>query len=178
MATTTEQPPAGPATSPTRAQDALDVIGVQTAILVRNFELLRRRSGGDVSLGKAGYLLLRALETLGPSDIGTLAAALGLDPSTVGRQVAMMEQDSLVTRAPASDDRRRSVVTATDEGRHRMSDLSAQRKQSTGELLADWTEHDLQNLAATFARYNEAVARHYLTGIDRLGNTTLEENKQ
>lgn len=142
--------------------DAVQVIEVQGAVLVRNFELLRRR--GDSDLDRAGYLLLRALEALGPSDINTLAAALGLDPSTAGRQVAAMQAAGLVRRGCAPDDRRRAIVAATADGRRRMAAASKRRRKRTAELLADWSEADLRTLADMFTRYNAAVAQRYLTG--------------
>lgn len=142
---------------------ALEVIEVQSAVLVRNFELLRRRSG-DSGLDRAGYLLLRALQNLGPSDINTLAAALGLDPSTAGRQVAVMQDEGLVRRTPAPDDRRRAIIEASKEGRHRLATACRGRRARTADLLADWDDDDLRTLGEMFTRYNAAVAGRYLTG--------------
>ncbi|HEY2674899.1 MAG TPA: MarR family winged helix-turn-helix transcriptional regulator [Rugosimonospora sp.] len=146
----------------TGAADALDLIEVQSAVLVRNFELLRRR--GDVygGLDRAGYLLLRVLEAIGPADINTLAAAVGLDPSTAGRQVAAMQQAGLIERTPAPADRRRSIVTPTPEGRTRANDVRGLRRESLVELLSGWTEDELRAVGDGFARYNQAVAEHYL----------------
>ncbi|TWP39040.1 MarR family winged helix-turn-helix transcriptional regulator [Leekyejoonella antrihumi] len=159
-------------TAPVAARDEADpvaVIEVQAAVLTRNFELLRRRSGFDSQLDRAGYLLLLALDSLGPSDIGTLAAALGLDPSTVGRQVAAAEGKGLVTRNPDPQDRRRSVVTASPDGLARMAELSVARQRRTTKMLAGWSVEDLAQLARMFTRYNEEVAHHYFTGIDQVG---------
>lgn len=142
--------------------DPLEVIELQAAVLVRNFELLRRR--GDSDLGRADYLLLRALECLGPSDINTLAGALGLDPSTAGRQVASMLDDGLVERSPARTDRRRAIIAATARGRRLMTRVSRQRRERTAALLEDWTDSDVRRLAEMFTRYNAAVAERYLTG--------------
>ena len=160
-------PPAGarpPAASgqADRGAELLDVIEVASAMLVRNFELLRRRSDVYAELDRAEYLLLRILDQAGPSDICGLAAALGLDPSTAGRQVVAMEAKSLVHRAPADGDRRRTIITPTDEGRRRMAATRDRRSRETGELLADWSGEDLRLLAAMFTRYNQALARRYL----------------
>jgi DNA-binding MarR family transcriptional regulator len=141
----------------------LDVIEVATAMLVRNFELLRRRSDVYAELDRAEYLLLRILYQAGPSDICSLATALGLDPSTAGRQVVAMEAKSLVRRAPAGDDRRRTIITPTEEGRCRMAATRTRRSEETARLLADWSDDDLRSLAAMFTRYNQALARRYLT---------------
>ncbi|HEX3815252.1 MAG TPA: MarR family transcriptional regulator [Mycobacteriales bacterium] len=143
--------------------DPLEVIEVAAAVLVRNFELLRRRSGIYTDLDRADYLLLRTLEAIGPADICTLAAALGLDPSTAGRQVTVMAGKGLVDRTAADTDRRRSIISPTAEGSRRMNVARARRLESTGELLAGWSADDLRTLGDMFTRYNRAVAEHYLT---------------
>jgi DNA-binding MarR family transcriptional regulator len=143
--------------------DGLDVVEMATAVLMRNFELLRRRSAVYKELDKAEYLLLRTLDRLGPADIGTLASAVGLDPSTAGRQVAVLESKALVDRAPAATDRRRSIIAPTEEGRRRMETTRALRRDATGDILADWTADDVCLLGNLLTRYNKAVADRYLT---------------
>ncbi|MBW0102871.1 MarR family transcriptional regulator [Pseudonocardia sp. KRD-291] len=143
------------------AGSPLDVIEVASAVLVRNFELLRRR--GDRDLDRSEYLLLRTLDAVGPSDICSLAAALGLDPSTAGRQVTVLAGKDLVRRTPAESDRRRSIISPTDDGLARMRAERDRRRQDTAGLLAGWSEDDLGTLGEMFTRYNRAVAQRYLT---------------
>jgi DNA-binding MarR family transcriptional regulator len=142
--------------------DPLDVIEMAAAALVRNFELLRRRSDIYTELDQAEYLLLRTLHRIGPADICTLATALGLDPSTAGRQVAAIQAKGLVARQPASTDRRRSIVSPTEEGHRRMTTTRDRRRDSARRILAGWSEDDLHTLGEMFTRYNEAVADTYL----------------
>lgn len=156
----------GDRTAPEGSGDVLDAIEVASAVLVRNFELLRRRTGVHHELDRAEYLLLRTLDAVGPADICTLAAALGLDPSTAGRQVAVMAGKGLVERTPAANDRRRSIISPTEAGAERMAVTRTQRREATAELLTGWSDADLDNLADTFTRYNRAVAEHFLTGDD------------
>ncbi|RZT86729.1 MarR family transcriptional regulator [Pseudonocardia sediminis] len=146
----------------TGATAPLDVIEVASAVLVRNFELLRRRTG-DRDLDRSEYLLLRTLDAAGPSDICSLAAALGLDPSTAGRQVTVLAGKDLVRRTPAESDRRRSVISPTEEGLERMRAERDRRRHDTAELLDGWSEADLRTLGEMFTRYNGAVAEKYLT---------------
>lgn len=145
-------------------EEALDRIETQSAVLVRNFELLRRRGGAAGELDRAHYLLLSTLDAAGSSDIGTLAGVLGLDPSTVGRQVAAMAADGLVRRGAAEDDRRRSVVVATPAGIERMRATRRRRRGEVSSLLAGWSPDDLQTLAEMFTRYNAAVTEKYVLG--------------
>ncbi|MFF7192128.1 MarR family winged helix-turn-helix transcriptional regulator [Streptomyces sp. NPDC008079] len=142
---------------------ALDVIEHQTAVLVRNFELFYRRTDIHDTLDRAEYLLLRTLAGGGPQDINSLAAALGLDPSTAGRQAAALQTQGLVARSPAPTDRRRSIVTPTAEGLRRMEEVRARRAESLAGLLDGWTEEERRTLGAMFTKYNRSVTARFLT---------------
>ncbi len=142
--------------------DALDDIELQSAVLVRHFEMLRRRSDVYAELERAEYLLLRTLDDSGPADICGLATRLGVDPSTAGRQVSAMTERELVRREPAPGDRRRSIVTPTARGLRLMAKVREHRLLATDELLQGWSAGDRAQLARMFTRYNEAVAARYL----------------
>ena len=146
-----------------RAQ-ALASVERQTAVLMRHFEMLHRRSDIHDMLDRAEYLLLRALDEAGPMDINTLAASLGLDPSTAGRQVSALQGSGFVERSPAPGDRRRSIVTPTAEGLARMNHVRRLRTESTADLLGDWSDEDVRTLGMMFDKYNRCVAARYLTG--------------
>lgn len=141
----------------------LDEIELQSAVLVRNFEVLRRRGKVYVDLDGAEYLLLRTLDDLGPMDIGTLASALCVDPSTAGRQVGAMHAAGLVDREPAPEDRRRTIISVTDEGLRRTETVRHRRHDNLRELLEDWSPADLETLGVMFRRYNAAVSDRYVT---------------
>lgn len=142
--------------------DALDRIEFQTAVLVRNLEMLRRRSDFYREVDRAGYLLLRTLDARGSSDISTLAAVLGLDPSTTGRQVSAAQKAGLLERTHSPEDGRRSVISVTERGRAAMSAVFRRRREGTAEILEDWDEGDLALLTRMFSRYNQAIADRYL----------------
>jgi DNA-binding MarR family transcriptional regulator len=149
---------------PVAVTDALDLIELHSAVLVRNFELLSRRTDIYDELDRAGYLLLRTLDLIGPADINTLAVTLGLDPSTVGRQVTAMTSEGLVDRAPAPSDRRRCVVSATDEGRRRAERVHRRRRENLGEMFEGCAEEELRGIGESFARYNQAIAEYHHVG--------------
>jgi DNA-binding MarR family transcriptional regulator len=146
-----------------RGRDSLDAIELAMAILTRNAERTRRRSDIDTDLDRSEYLLLRTLAHTGPADIGTLASTLGLDPSTAGRQVTAMLRKGLVDRTAVPADRRRVVVTATDTGRRLLHATSRRRREHYARLLAGWSDDDLHMFGALVTRFNQAVARAYLT---------------
>jgi DNA-binding MarR family transcriptional regulator len=142
--------------------DVYGDIEVQAAVLTRNFELLRRRGTQQLEVDRAEYLMLRTLVALRAPSIGDLAEALGLDPSTVGRQVSALTDAGWAHRLVDPADRRRMIVRVTPAGRAAMRRTSAERRRRTRELLADWDREDLETLARMFGRYNAEVARHHL----------------
>lgn len=154
-----------PGDGPDTAQGALvDRIERQAAFLNRNFELLHRRTDIHERLDRADYLMLRTLAVAERSlDINALATMLGLDPSTAGRQVAALRRKGLAETAPDPADRRRSLITPTQEGLARALEVRRLRADGFAELLADWDEEDLRTLGDMFQKYNRAVARRYLT---------------
>lgn len=151
-------------------RQALSAVERQTAILMRHFELLHRRTDIHDTLDRAEYLLLRALDETGASNINALAALLGLDPSTAGRQLAALQRAGLVERAPDPADRRCSIVTPTAEGLERMRRVRRRRTQATAELLGDWSDADLLAFDELLGKYNRTVAERYLTGPGRDGD--------
>ncbi|HVV11230.1 MarR family winged helix-turn-helix transcriptional regulator [Amycolatopsis sp.] len=139
----------------------IEAIEFETAVLARNLEMLRRRGEFYVAADRAGYLLLLTLEQSGSLDVMTLAAELGLDPSTAARQVAAAHKAGLVTREPDPHDRRRSIVAATARGKAVMREIRARRRAGTAEMLAGWSEKDRRAVAELFHRYNQAIAARY-----------------
>lgn len=151
------------------ADQLLKEVEFQTAILVRNLEMLKRRSDFYQEVDRAGYLLLRTLEKTGPLTISDLSSILGLDPSTVGRQVNVVHTSGLVTKTPDPHDQRRSIVSVTEAGQQAMRAVQHRRLEGTTEILDGWSEKDLRVLTNMFTRYNHEIADRY-----RLGRPTLE----
>ena len=137
-------------------------IELQSAVLVRHFEMLRRRGEVYQGLERSEYLMLRTLDTSGPTDIAGIAARLGLDPSTAGRQITAMTQRGLVARSQAPEDRRRCIIAPTEEGSRLMEQVRRRRHEETGALLASWDADDRATFADVLTRYNQTVAARYL----------------
>ncbi len=74
----------------------------------------------DSGLRATMYRLLSQVESGPPSNISTLAERLGLDRSTLGRNLRVLERAGLVGLRPASDERAR-LVDLTDRGRHALA---------------------------------------------------------
>jgi DNA-binding MarR family transcriptional regulator len=69
----------------------------------------------DVGLNAAQFSLLRYLQRLGQPSISELAEAMGLDRSTLGRNLRVVEGRGLLQLAGGTDQRSRKVVL-TDAG--------------------------------------------------------------
>jgi DNA-binding MarR family transcriptional regulator len=154
--------PAAPNVDPADSTgDPLDLIEMAAAALARNFEMLRRRSDVYTQIDRSEYLLLRTLDRMGPLDIDSLATALGLDPSTAGRQVAAMDRGGLVKRNPGASDRRRSIISPTAKGYRQMAATGGRLRDVLSQTLSGWTQDDLWTLGDMFTRFNQAVVDRY-----------------
>ena len=75
----------------------------------------------DSGMDKAGYVLLNALHRVGEVRQTDLAARIGLDLSTVSRQIKALEELGFVTRSSDPDDKRASVLAVTAAGRREIA---------------------------------------------------------
>ena len=116
----------------------------------------------------AGTAVLSRLELLGPSRLTDLAAALGLDPSSVSRQVAAVERSGWVTREPDPDDRRASRLLLTDAGADLVRRLRTHRAAILARLTPGWTDADLDRLADLLHRLNLDVEAARLGTLESL----------
>jgi DNA-binding MarR family transcriptional regulator len=79
----------------------------------------------DQHLAAAGmratqYSILIKLRRLGPMTINTLAEAMVMDRTTLGRNVLPLERDGLISVAPGVRDRRSKELRLTDAGLERL----------------------------------------------------------
>lgn len=139
--------------------DGLDLIETELAVLTRTLEGMHRRSELYRELDRASYLMARTLDTTGPVSINRLASILGLDATTVTRQVATMEATKLVVRRSDASDGRISLIRLSPKGRRTMRAVQLARKERIASLLDDWTEDDRRLLGRLLARFNDDVSR-------------------
>ncbi len=62
------------------------------------------------------FAILSRLRRLGPMPINTLAAALVMDRTTLGRNIQPLERDGLIEVVPGASDRRRRELRLTGTG--------------------------------------------------------------
>ena len=73
-----------------------------------------------VGLRSTQFSLLVRLKKLGPISINALAAELGVDRSTMGRNLLPLQRDGLVAIEPHADDKRRKALQLTALGETRL----------------------------------------------------------
>lgn len=83
----------------------------------------------------AQFSLLRHLQRLDRPSISSLAEAMGLDRSTLGRNLRVLEADGLVALAEG-DDLRNRLVLLTEQGKARLSAAEPAWEQAQLKMVA------------------------------------------
>jgi DNA-binding MarR family transcriptional regulator len=143
-------------TTPTA--DPLDVLELALAVFTRRIEQTARRSVLHGEMDRAGYLLARTLDASGPATVNQLAEQLGLDGSTVTRQLTSMERRGFVVREVDPGDRRSRILALTPLGRRTMRGVRAARRDRIHEALVDWQAEDVETLGRLLDRLNHALS--------------------
>jgi DNA-binding MarR family transcriptional regulator len=146
-----------PSPSNVTGETGLDALETELAMLARTLEALGRRSEIHRRLDRAGYVLLRALTAGGSASISGVARRLGLDATTVTRQVATLERDGLVRRRRDESDARVCLVELTPAGRRRMESVRAARRERVASLVVDWSPSDVDRFGSLLGRLNVAI---------------------
>lgn len=111
-----------------------------------------------VSLDRALFPLLIAVERKGPIGVVELGEFVGRDYTTVSRQIAKLERLGLIVRRPGETDRRVREAEITTKGRGITIAIDAARERLAKVLFAKWTKRDLQDLARLMRRFADDLA--------------------
>ncbi len=103
----------------------------------------------------ADRVLLARLVMDGDRRATDLAADVFLDLSTVSRQVRSLVERGLAERRPDPDDRRGSLLSATDAGRAAFQEYRNMRDTQLAALLEPWPGEDRYQLIRLMARLND-----------------------
>jgi DNA-binding MarR family transcriptional regulator len=141
----------------TRAPKSLSQLETELAVLTRTLEGLSRRSEIHRELDRSSYLIARTLSTDGATSISGLAAGLGLDATTVTRQVATMDAAGLLVRRTDPTDGRVRLVELTARGLRQMREVQEAREERIGRLVADWSAADQRAFGELLGRFNDAL---------------------
>jgi DNA-binding MarR family transcriptional regulator len=140
------------------------VIERELVFLARWLEAAQRRQ--DYPMDRASYLLLLRLEAEGAQRVAALASSLGLDGSTVTRQLAALDANGWVTRHADPADARVTLVEATAAGLAAVADLRAHRTDRVGTLFEGWSADEQAELGRVLGHLNEVLERNALRPPD------------
>jgi DNA-binding MarR family transcriptional regulator len=128
----------------------------EIGLLLRRSRAISARLSRELhpDLDGAAYGLLALLQDTGPLRASDLVARLGLDKSTVSRQVASLVDLGLVTREADPADGRAQVLSTSPEGAARLSRIRDARRARWEADLADWPAEDVATLGELLARLN------------------------
>lgn len=146
----------------------LETLQHEVAVFARRAEQTRLGGVGQVrnSMDRAAYLLLNRLDKEGPMGVKALAASMGIDSSTVTRQVAPLVDTGLVKRTSHPEDGRAVVLQLSPRGHARLEEVRSSRRQLMAELTDDWEPQEREVFCALLMRFNGALsARMATTGV-------------
>lgn len=130
--------------------------------LVRRFSLAERADLACCGMTVAQAATLEALQKEDDLRLGTLAQCLGIDKSTLTRNVSRLKDLGLVETIPDPSDRRAAVARLTGEGRmaaRRIAQIEAEFARSVNDALgpagAEETLHVLDRLLAAVRSASE-----------------------
>ncbi|WP_447039545.1 MarR family winged helix-turn-helix transcriptional regulator [Streptomyces sp. DSM 118878] len=138
----------------------LDSLQHQVAVFARRAEQTRLGGVGQVrnSMDRAAYLLLNRLDKEGPMGVKALAASMGIDSSTVTRQVAPLVDTGLVKRTSHPEDGRAVVLQLSPRGQARLDEVRSSRRELMAELTHDWGPEERESFCALLTRFNSALS--------------------
>ncbi|MFH8406869.1 MarR family winged helix-turn-helix transcriptional regulator [Streptomyces sp. NPDC018019] len=138
----------------------LDALQHQVAVFARRAEQSRLGGVGQArnSMDRAAYLLLNRLDKEGPMGVKALAAGMGIDSSTVTRQVAPLVDSGLVNRASHPEDGRAVVLQLSERGRCRLEEVRASRRALMALVTEEWTEEERDAFCSLLTRFNASLS--------------------
>lgn len=138
----------------------LDALQHQVAVFARRAEQTRLGGVGQVrnSMDRAAYLLLNRLDLQGPMGVKALAAGMGIDSSTVTRQVAPLVDTGLVKRTSHPEDGRAVVLELSVRGLNRLEEVRSSRRELMSQVTDGWTEEERESFCTLLTRFNSALS--------------------
>lgn len=142
----------------------------QVALFARRAEQTRLGGVGKArnSMDRAAYLLLNRLDHEGPMGVKALAEGMGIDSSTVTRQVAPLVDSGLVKRTSHPEDGRAVVLALSPRGRMRLDEVRASRQQLMAVVTEGWTPEEREVFCDLLGRFNISLSA-YLSTVGQPG---------
>jgi DNA-binding MarR family transcriptional regulator len=134
-------------------------IGNAFTVLLRRAPKLRVDADTETyRLERSGYGILCELEQAGPKRPSDIARALGLEKSTLSRQVAALVSAGLVERVSDPNDGRARILALTTAGQAAVRRTRRRRSDFISRALDSWTPERIGAFAALLESFNEAIS--------------------
>ena len=111
-------------------------------------------------MDRAAYLLLNRLDKEGPMGVKALAASMGIDSSTVTRQVAPLVDTGLVKRTSHPEDGRAVVLQLSPRGQARLEEVRSSRRELMAEVTDGWPPESARPSAPAHPLQHRALRPH------------------
>lgn len=123
-----------------------------------------RRAFGSATVGTAGIpqaqgLVLHAVDRHSGLSIKGIAALMHVSGSAITQLVDPLVTAGLLARQADPIDRRRQLVTLTDQGRVRLVELNETRRGSLGRLLSPLSVAELETLRSLLRKISDSETR-------------------
>lgn len=132
-------------------------------------------SGGTPTLERSAYSLLHLVGEHGPARPSMLAERLGVDLSTVSRQLASLENAGWIQRDRDLVDRRASLVRVTPEGVEVLRRNHTVRLNVLADAVSDWSDEDRESLIRHLTRFNNDLAERRQRASNALADQVQEK---
>lgn len=131
-------------------------------IFVRRFGLLNASCcdcccGEELSVVQS-HIIYEINRQINPS-MRQVAEALGMDITTFSRQIKTLEKKGLVSKSPASEDRRVSILTLTQKGERMERQIDERMKAFIEKILAQMTDFERDMVIKSIQLLNKAVLK-------------------
>ncbi|MBF4766589.1 MarR family transcriptional regulator [Nocardioides agariphilus] len=142
-----------------RRADTLGDLEHEVGVLIRRVRRVigLRARAVHPDLMPSSYLMLAYVAEQGPLRASEIAEQFDIDKGAVSRQVAHLTELGLLARVADPEDGRALLVSVSEEGRTRLTDVARHRRKWLDERLGDWSEAELTGFVETLGRYNRAL---------------------
>jgi DNA-binding MarR family transcriptional regulator len=144
-----------PTTEP-QDHEAVNAVEREIGTLLRRARAMSAELGREVhpDLDSEAYGLLVGINDYGRARASELAVHFGLGKATISRQLTQLVGLGLIERVPDPRDGRAFVLVLTGEGRQRLENARAARRERWHAMLGTWPADDVRSLAELLARLN------------------------
>ncbi len=165
-------------TSPETDAALLERLQHEVALFARRAEQTRLGGVGKVrnSMDRAAYLLLNRLDHEGPMGVKALAEGMGIDSSTVTRQVAPLVESGLVQRTSHPEDGRAVVLALSLDGKTRLEEVRTSRRTLMAVVTDDWSAAERESFTGLLGRFNSALSGYAATHQPWAGRTDAQDS--